>query len=598
MVDLPQHLIDSDTQRSELRDAIEAWKTLRYAQWNNRGQRPALENVLKILRFLGLQCDSRGVQEVSTRSTAQTSPARRHITVELEQEGMVRLKGIPQFGSNANNIYDVVCTWNYRPHGITSLNAVTSNALGGQNALIVIYFDGLTKAERNEIRRNCIKDNLSFVLLDEILFEFLANIERDSRFETFINCGLAYSAPNPYIPEDKWGDPVPPEMFYGREDVASDIENMSGGTHFLFGGRQVGKTALLRHIEKRGNDRAGRRFTWFIDLKAEQYSPGARDKDPNDIWEILLRLCKEEGVTGEEPEDVPSEVIPGILRRAFLQDPRLRILVMFDESDRFLELDMASGSLVVESMRVLMVDTNNRFKVVFAGLHSVQRFERRENTPLRNLGVNPRSPRRGGLEPLKFDEAQRFVIEPMRAMGIEFENRLLVDTILTHTECQPSELQFFCHRLVQLLRHRGPSESPPYLVRQSLVDEVAASRNIREGIRGRYDETFRLDERYRAISLAMVLYYHGSDASELGSLSVNQVRYQVLDLFDSNEWWKKFDESKLPSLELEALLNELVGLGILRQHGTGYRVRSQRIARVFGSGDDILNEITQINEGR
>ncbi len=596
MENSPLRSVESDAQRQEVSDAIQAWMDLKNVPWYRREQRPALENILKILRFVGLQCDSRGVQEYPTRSTAQSSPARRRLAVNSEQEGIVQLKGIPQFGSNANNVYHIVCTWNYRPHALTSLDWVTSSARDGGSALIVIYLDGLTKPERNEIRKNCIRDDLSFALLDEILFEHLVTVNRDSRFETFIKCALAYSAPNPYIPEDKLGAYVPPEIFYGRESVAYSIER--GSTHILFGGRQVGKTALLRHIERRGNNREERRFTWFIDLKNEGYRPNSPDKGTEKVWQLVLGLFKEEHLIGEDPTEVPLENIPRLLRTAFRQDPRLRVLVLLDESDRFLELDTEVGSPVVEAMRVLMVDTNSRFNVVFAGLHSVQKHANRPNTPLANFGFDPNNPRRGGLGPLKYDEAQRFVIEPMRAMGIEFENSLLVDTILTHTECHAAEIQFFCHSLVELFRNSESLENPPYTIRQNHVDEVANSEAIREGIRRRYDLTFRLDERYRAISLSMVHYYHGTDAVSLEPLSIIDVRNLVRDQIVNDQMWEEFDETKLSNSELEALLNELVGLGILVQQSTGYRIRSQRIARVFGSRDNVQNELSRMNDGR
>ena len=598
MVNLHQQSIDSEAGRAAAVDAIQAWMSLRSAQWNNRGQRPALENILKILRFVGLQCDSSSITEDSTRSR-RSGPARREFTVELDQEGIVTQRGFPpQFGFGSNNVYDVVCTWNYSPHAITSLSSVTRSAQSGQRALIVIYFGGLTKPARNEIRTNCISNDLSFALLDEILFEFLATVDRESRFEAFIRCSLAYSAPNPYIPEERLSEAVPPEMFYGRENIASGIEY--GNTHFLFGGRQVGKTALLRHIRRRGNDREGRRFTWFIDLKGEGYISGAPDKDPMAVWEMLLRLFKEDGLIGEDPSEVSPEAIPGLLGRTIQQDGRLRVLILLDESDRFLELDTDSGSRVVEAMRSLMRDTNDRFKVVFAGLHSVQRFAlaRRENTPFYSFGFDPGTPRRGGLGPFRYDEAQRLVVEPMRAIGIVFESPLLVDTILTHTECHPAEIQFFCHRLVALLRERGVLEDPPYAIRQNHVDEVANSEHIRRGIRRRYEVTFELDERYRAISLSMIYHYHGPEASALKPLSISAVRDLVRDLMQNDRIWEEFDESKLSDVELESLLNELVGLGVLVQHGTGYRVRSQRIARVFGRSEDVLNEIVKITEGR
>ena len=312
MVSAPQRFLDSGDQGSGVAEAIQAWMDLKSAPWHRREQRPSLENILKILRFVGLQCDSHDVQEYATRSTAQNSPARRRIGVNSEHDGNIHLKGVPQFGSNANNIYHIVCTWNYRPHSLTSLDWVTSSARGGRSALIVIYLDGLTKSERNEIRRNCITDDLSFVLLDEVLFEYLATVERSSRFETLIRCALAYSAPNPYIPEDRLGAYVPPEIFYGRESIAYSIER--GSTHILFGGRQVGKTALLRHIERRGNNPAEGRFTWFIDLKNEGYRPDSPDKDTEDVWMLLLQLFKEEKLIGEDPADVPLERIQRLLR--------------------------------------------------------------------------------------------------------------------------------------------------------------------------------------------------------------------------------------------------------------------------------------------
>ena len=67
MVNIPQHLIDSEVQRQEVADAIRSWMSLKNTQWNNRSQRPALENILKILNFIGVQCDSHGVSKDSTR---------------------------------------------------------------------------------------------------------------------------------------------------------------------------------------------------------------------------------------------------------------------------------------------------------------------------------------------------------------------------------------------------------------------------------------------------------------------------------------------------------------------------------------------------
>ena len=139
----------------------------------------------------------------------------------------------------------------------------------------------------------------------------------------------------------------------------------------------------------------------------------------------------------------------------------------------------------------------------------------------------------------------------------------------------------------------------PYIIRRSLVDDVAASRKIREGIRGRFDATFRLDNRYRAISLAMIYHFHGPGAAALGTLSIGEVRHQVLDLVEDGGLLNVFQEDTLSDLDLESLLNELVGLGI--SSPAGYGVSCPKPSASLGCSVrqmTSLNEIVKLSEGR
>ena len=94
-------------------------------------------------------------------------------------------------------------------------------------------------------------------MLDEILLEFLARADKGAhwflgnRLRNFLAVALPYTAANPYNPETAgWGARVPQEMFYGREELASDIMKMRDGTSIVFGGRQLGKTALLSTLRR------------------------------------------------------------------------------------------------------------------------------------------------------------------------------------------------------------------------------------------------------------------------------------------------------------------------------------------------------------
>ena len=84
---------------------------------------------------------------------------------------------------------------------------------------------------------------------------------------------------------------------------------------------------------------------------------------------------------------------------AFRQQQQLQVLSMLDEADAFLRSDLDTDFEAVEALRGLMSTTNNRFKVVFAGLHNVQRYAQIPNSPLSKLGFDQLSPRRGGIGP-------------------------------------------------------------------------------------------------------------------------------------------------------------------------------------------------------
>ena len=118
-------------------------------------------------------------------------------------------------------------------------------------------------------------------------------------------------------------------------------------------------------------------------------------KDPVEIFRIIHEYFKSNGILRSGVLDSSTEQIRHDILDAFKSDPQLQVLAMLDESDAFLHSDSSAGSVAVESMRSLMDSTDSRFKVVFAGLHNVQRFAQMPNNPFPNLGFDANRPRRG-----------------------------------------------------------------------------------------------------------------------------------------------------------------------------------------------------------
>ena len=568
------------TYEQEVENVVRDWALLKDEQKHVRTGPASRSRIGTILRFIGLPF---GDEREITVHRGRRTDAWAHFTFQADPKIVNSIKGAPQFGSLANGTYHIFCLWeDARPDRIRENSTITNFAQGEQGAVIAIYLNPLTATERQDLRRESWVNDLTVAILDQTLLAYLTHSKGD-RFRKFLEVSLPFTASNPYNPETAgWGARVAREMFYGRQQLARDIAAMRGGTSLVFGGRQLGKTALLRRVQETFSHPDLRHFAWFIDLKDREYiqvDTPARAKDPRDIFEILHEEFQQNGIVGEPLAAGGWERLRQDILHAFDVDSGLQILAMFDESDAFLQSDWTSGSSVVESLRSLMDSTGNRFKVVFAGLHNVQRFAHRPNNPFPNMGYNPNSPRRGGIGPLADPEARSLVEEPFNMLGFRF-HPLVVDKILSYTNRHPSLIQFFCHELIQSYRRGNADRNPPFEIGIEDVDRVYRSQGIQEGIKRRFEETFKLDPRYHVISLTMILYNAQGRPPQRWSL--DELRSNCESCCPLT-----FDPENMSDLELMSLLNELIGLGVLAQDGEAYRIRSSLIAQMFGSETEI-----------
>ena len=584
--------VSENPQSKETLQAVESWIELRKERPHNRTGPTSKNRVGNVLRFLGVPYEN---EQQFTRQEEGSGSRSVHFTFDAGLSAVEGVKGAPLFGSLTKGIFHVFCLWeDARPDRLRQNPTIRRLSQNGQNAVIVLYLNALTDAERQDIRRASWSQDISVAVLDEILFECLARADigahwfLGNRLRDFLAVALPYTAANPYNPETTgWGARVPREMFYGREELANNVMKMRDGTSILFGGRQLGKTALLRHVEETFSQPVEKQFAWFVDLKDRGYVPTASSvtaKEPSDIFKIIHeQFCSENLLASRATDENPDQIRQDILT-AFRNDQQLQVLAMFDESDSFLQSDWVGSSTAVESMRALMNDTFNRFKVVFAGLHNVQRFAGRPNSPFSNLGFNPNRPRRGGIGPLSDHEARQLVEEPCSLLGFRFE-QLAVDKILSYTNRHPSLIQFFCHELIQTWRTDHLDGKPPFHVGIADVDKVYRKKSIQEGIRRRFEETFKLDPRYHVISLTMIYFQERPTQ-----------KWTMEELRECCQCWcpLTFDPDNLEGLELQSLLDELVGLGILAEDGSAYRMRSSLISQMFGSRAEVERTLQEL----
>jgi hypothetical protein len=482
---------------------------------------------------------------------------------------------VPQFGTLTDGCYDVVCVWE-RP-GVDTISAWLRDLKLDTKAVILIYLARLSSAQRRNLRRMTRQRDFALLALDESLLLFLAG-ERDNRLRPFMECALPYAHVNPFTPFQAGN--VPPEMFYGRGTMITELMRPEGSC-IVYGGRQLGKSALLRTVQRKFTDPQKGNVAQVIDIKLIGDSRAGVGTEV--LWLKLRDVLKESGVLPKTLNtDKPAEIERHI-RDAMNTHKGCRFLILFDEADNFLDADSKLNFPVVTAMRDLMSSGERRFKVVFAGLHNVQRFQGIPNQPLAHFG----SPILVG--PLEPDAAFELVREPFHRMGYEFDATGSIFRILSYTNYHPGLIQYFCQALLKRLQSDVESD-PPYMIRQGDVEAVYRDRPVQDSIRERLDWTLALDDRYRAIAWSLVVDQMQTRDGYTRAYTARELLGIVCD-----NWSAGFESLRVD--DLRGLLEEMCGLGILIRNAEGnYRLRSPNLVHLMGSEDAIQDRLLELSE--
>ena len=554
------------TRRSEAAKALKSWNQLR----RQHGE-PTIANrhVPVLLAYLGFRLPA---EESAVRVKSRN---RDWLHCEVDASASDLARPIPQLGSQANGCYNVVCLWE-RP-GAASIGAFLRDLGLDTKTVIVFYLGRLSEKRRRDLASQAVERGLALVVLDEILLVFLARLD-DTRLPAFLRCSLPYAALNPYTPFQAGN--VPPEMFYGRDKMVRQLQDE--GSCIVFGGRQLGKSALLRQVEREYHQPDREQYAWVEDIKL--VGDPIAGEQPTHLWLKLRDGFKrqsliKQSITANKPENIIRRI-----QNAMDESPRRRVLVLFDEADHFLDTDAQGNFQVVEGLRTLMQITQSRFKVVFTGLHDVQRFNNIANQPLAHFGQNLL------VGPLEARPAQQLVREPIETLGYRFEDNTTVLKVLSYTNYHPGLIQYFCYELLRRLQAKRASSAPPYEVRSEDVEAVYRSAQARQVIRERLDWTLALDPRYQCIAWAMIYEQRETRDSYVRSFGVKNL------LRLAQFWWSQgFNDVDTESLR--GLLGEMVGLGILVRNlsANKYLLRSPNLVRLMGSEEDIENRLLELS---
>ncbi len=491
-----------------------------------------------------------------------------------------RIAQLPDFGSRANGRYRLLAI-----RGRTSEEAIFREVgewiADGRPPNIVLFLNVLDVDSRRALAREFRAGrHRPTLVLDEAFIAFLSTWSGD-RLGAFFDCASAFAFAQPFDPD---AVEVPPEMFFGRVDARQAILNMSGDiTHFVYGGRRLGKTAVLANIAREYRTGAPDQLAFLVSLKGS----GIGENRPTDDllrWVFDKRLPDRAIVA---PQAVRPDSVERGIKRWLEEEPDRRILLLIDEADAFFEADQRLGYPVLEQIKRLMEETKRKFKVVFAGLHNVQRASRDPNTPFAHLGkpvrIGPMLPETDG------DEIEKLIRGPLESLGYRFASTDSIIRIAAETNYYPALVQQFCKELLRNLRKDGrmhDSQGPPYTISQDIVNRVFDSKETRDRIRNLFSWTIQLDPRYEFLTYLIAQRSFDDDYTRPRPVPITYIRNEAL-----GEWPKGF-ESDSSFWMFEVLLEEMVDLGILREvenkkEGNGYAIRTRNLRTLLGNNDEI-----------
>lgn len=505
---------------------------------------------------------------------------------------------VPQYGSQAGGQYVLRCLEGGPEAGVDALLAQIRDLRGAAFALVLGWLDA---DMRRELAQVCRSHRQTVLVIDEALIQALAGVAGDRRRALF-EWTLPFTWLNPF---SITASRVPPELFHGRQRALEQVRNLREG-FLVYGGRQLGKTALLTMTEHDCHRPTEERLALRIDLKSEGIGYG---QGPGEIWEVIARLLNGLKLGILDERIVQQTVSDGgkALRQRLQQwldaKPHRQLLLMLDEADAFMlkDADAEHPFTVLGSLKLLMEASGHRFKVVLAGLRDVQRMARIANvpnSPLAHLG-------RGiCVGPLLADgeslAARRLLEAPLRALGFRFDSGELPNRILALANYYPSLIQVFGYHLIEHMTQRGGMlAGPPYRIGSQHIDDTFRQASLRDEFVKRFRMTVALDPRYHLIALLIAqqeIDLRQAGAPDSAGVDTAWVRRQAL------QWWPQGFAHQDSFDDFCTLLGEMVGLGVLRMVSgsistqPGYVLRSPGIVQMLGGSENILHALDAIAE--
>ena len=342
--------------------------------------------------------------------------------------------------------------------------------------------------------------------------------------------------------------PVTGSRFFGREYEISRILSNPDTNHAILGIRRIGKTSLLREIErilKTGEDPSHVFYLECSDLlSSDDY-----------IREVVRKL---------NPRELPRLhmqkyvfFFPDFLER-MSRAMKSKIIFLLDEIDNLVIMQRGDWEL----FRMLRASANKgACQYIMAGFREAMQEQYMLDSPFYNFAQEIR------LNEFSRQQAQELISIPMENLRVKIKNREeVVSRIFEETAGHPNLIQYYCLILLRHLDKTGERELSP----QNLIDVYND-----EGFKSHLLTSFMQNTENREKALIYALLRSSDD---MGSAGYSQ---EMID-----------DELRkggiaLPQDDIDDACNVLMLAGVFRRKGKEYFFTSPVFTKVLHHTYDL-----------
>ena len=486
-----------------------------------------------------------------------------------------------KYGTDLAKTMNVVCLFGCK--GVSTLINVLTNDLQLNGPTIVMMDGSLSAIDRKKVSAKFKSDTSGqspFLLIDRVLLLFLASLDEGDRLCAMLKCTLPFTFETLYT---NGTGPVPDEMFIGRALELRELTDPNGPS-LVYGGRQLGKTALLNRASKILHDPEKNQYSFCcIEIKDCKSDALVREMNQN-----LRRL----GLIDTDYDSIPA--LCSGLKELYDNGKYGRLTIFVDEVDELFNEYKQDDYKSLRPFVTLMEATERHARIVFAGTHNVAATEAviKKNSNLLHLG-QPLC-----IEPLSTDDASRLIRRPMSYLGFDIGQQQM-ELIISNTNSYPGLIHMFCSSLVRSVCENfndyydeADRDMLPYRISDEQMKAVFQKRDIRKEIGIRVMATIELNKRYHVVAnlLAYMIreqqesagtYLYGFSAREIADYNARELNIPMI--------------SALPETDMEALLDEMVRMGILwkNEETRQFRFKQSDFLEYIGDSDKVFNTLCE-----